>query len=160
MPPFFILFAPLFYGRFGGDSCSTGDPAGVGADCLHSLQAPQTHKTAMVDSSTSGTTPHRRIRSLCCRITAVHHITPMNFYSFSSLNFFDSCGARLARHTFANGWVISVAAGSKDSGIYGDIEHNTFEVGIIRPNGNMLEDVISWQTPEEITTIMGVIKML
>jgi hypothetical protein len=54
--PFFILFAPLFYGRFGGDSCSTGDPAGVGADCPHSLQAPQTHKTAMVDSSQGGTT--------------------------------------------------------------------------------------------------------
>ena len=83
----------------------------------------------------------------------------MNFYSFSSLNFTDtSMGGRVARHTFEeNGWTISVAAGP---GSCGDIEHNTFEVGIIRPDGNMLEDVIIWQTPEEITTIMGVIKML
>jgi hypothetical protein len=79
----------------------------------------------------------------------------MNFYSFSSLNFTDtSMGGRVARHTFENGWTISVAAGP------GDIDQRSFEVGIIRPDGNMLEDVIIWQTPEEITTIMGVIKML
>jgi hypothetical protein len=30
----------------------------------------------------------------------------------------------------------------------------------MRPNGNMLEDVIIWQTPVQITTMMHLIEML
>jgi hypothetical protein len=82
--------------------------------------------------------------------------------TFSSLTFENHAikGATKARHTFENGWTISVVAGPEDSGLYGDIQHGTFEVGIIRPNGNMLEDVIPWQTPVQITTMMHLIEML
>jgi len=82
--------------------------------------------------------------------------------NFSSLNFTDHSikGATKAWHTFENGWVISVVAGPTGSGLYGDIQHDTFEVAVFRPNGNMLEDVIRWQTPVQITTMMRLIAML
>jgi len=82
--------------------------------------------------------------------------------NFSSLTFRDHTlkGATIAQHTFENGWTISVVAGPQDSGLYGDIQHDTFEVAVIRPNGNMLEDVIIWQTPVQITTMMRLIAML
>jgi hypothetical protein len=82
--------------------------------------------------------------------------------NFSFLTFQDHVikGATIAQHTFDNGWTISVVSGPKDSGLYGDIEHDTFEVAVIRPNGNMLEDVICWQTPVQITTMMRLIEML
>jgi hypothetical protein len=54
-PPFFIFLFLLFQGCFGGDSWSTGDPAGVGADCPHSLQARDAHKTPAVDTQKIGT---------------------------------------------------------------------------------------------------------
>ena len=92
-------------------------------------------------------------------ILSVHHTTPMNF---SALNFRDHVlkGATIAQHTFENGWTISVVAGPKDCGLYGDIQHDTFEVAVIRPNGNMLDDVICWQTPVQITTMMHLVEML
>jgi hypothetical protein len=83
--------------------------------------------------------------------------------NFSSLTFSDHSvikGGTKAQHTFENGWAISVVAGPQDSGLYGDIKHDTFEVAVIRPNGNMLEDVIYWQTPVQITTMMHLIEML
>jgi len=85
--------------------------------------------------------------------------TPMNF---SALTFENHTlpGATQAVHTFENGWKVSVVSGPEGCGLYGDIQHDTFEVGIIRPNGNMLEDVIPWQTPVQITTMMHLIEML
>ena len=82
--------------------------------------------------------------------------------NFSALTFSDHVikGGTKARHTFENGWTISVVAGPQDSGLYGIIGEDTFEVGIFRPNGNMLEDVINWQTPVQITTLMHLIEML
>jgi hypothetical protein len=83
--------------------------------------------------------------------------------NFSALNFADHNvikGGTHAKYTFENDWTISVVAGPKDSGLYGDIQHDTFEVAIYRPNGNMLEDVIAWQTPVQITTMMHLIEML
>ena len=84
----------------------------------------------------------------------------MNFSALTFENHPALKGATIAQHTFQNGWKISVVAGPKDSGLYGDIQHDTFEVGIFRPNGNMLEDVINWQTPVQITTMMHLIEML
>jgi len=82
--------------------------------------------------------------------------------TFSQLTFADHMltGSCQARHTFPNGWIISVVAGPEDSGLYGRIGQVTFEVGVIRPNGNMLEDVIVWQTPIQITSLMHLIEML
>ena len=82
--------------------------------------------------------------------------------NFSSLTFSDHKikGGTKARYTFANDSAISVVSGPKDSGLYGDIEHDTFEVAVIRPNGNMLDDVICWQTPVQITSLMHLIEML
>ena len=68
--------------------------------------------------------------------------------------------ATQAKCTFPNDWEVSVVAGLKDSGIKGDIEHDTFEVAVFRPNGNMLEDILPWQTPVQITTLMRLIFML
>jgi hypothetical protein len=83
--------------------------------------------------------------------------------NFSDLNFYDHSvvkGSTRAEYTFRNYWTISVVAGPKDSGLKGDIQHDTFEVGVMRPNGIMLEDVIIWQTPVQITTMMHLIEML
>jgi hypothetical protein len=83
--------------------------------------------------------------------------------NFSSLTFSDHSvikGATRAEYTFRNYWTISVVAGPEGSGLYGDIQHDTFEVAVMRPNGNMLEDVICWQTPVQITTMMHLIEML
>jgi len=82
--------------------------------------------------------------------------------NFSALTFENHAikGATKARHTFENGWSISVVAGAKDSGLYGIIGDDTFEVAVIRPNGNMLEDVLPWQTPVQITTLCHLIEML
>jgi hypothetical protein len=83
--------------------------------------------------------------------------------NFSALNFADNAflkGATQAKYTFENDWTISVVAGPKDSGLHGDIEHDTFEVLIFRPNGDMLEDTINWQTPVQITTMMRLVQML
>ena len=82
--------------------------------------------------------------------------------NFSALTFSDHVipGGTKARYTFANDWTISVVAGPKDSGLYGDTQHNTFEVAVYRSNGNMLDDVICWQTPVQITTLMHLIEML
>jgi hypothetical protein len=82
---------------------------------------------------------------------------------FSALTFQDHAtipGATKARYTFANDWSISVVAGPKDSGLYGIIGEDTFEVAVFRPGGIMLEDVLSYQTPVQITSLMHLIGML
>lgn len=81
---------------------------------------------------------------------------------FSDLTFSDHTikGATIAQHTFENGWTISVVAGPQDSGLYGILGQDTFEVAVIRSNGNMLDDVIPWQTPVQITSLMHLIEML
>jgi hypothetical protein len=83
--------------------------------------------------------------------------------NFSVLDFQDHQvikGATHAQHFFENGWSISVVAGPVGSGIHGIIGEDTFEVAIIRSNGNMLEDAMGWQTPVQISTIMRLVSML
>ena len=70
--------------------------------------------------------------------------------NFSALTFSDHVlraiypynikGGTKARYTFENGWTISVVSGPKDSGLYGIIGEDTFEVAVYRSNGNMLDD--------------------
>jgi hypothetical protein len=48
------------------------------SDCPRILQAPQTHKTATVDSLTTGTTWLTAAPGACI-VLLVHHTTPMNF---------------------------------------------------------------------------------
>jgi hypothetical protein len=85
--------------------------------------------------------------------------TQMNFSDLSFANHVIK-GATIAQHTFDNDWKVSVVSGPEDSGLYGNIEQDTFEVAIICPDGNMLEDVIGWQTPVQVSTIMRVISMM
>jgi hypothetical protein len=82
--------------------------------------------------------------------------------AFSNLTFADHKikGATIAKYTFENSWIISVVSGPKDSGLYGDINSDTFEVAVMRPNGNMLEDVLPYQTPVQISALMRLIDML
>lgn len=82
--------------------------------------------------------------------------------NFSALQFDNHTlpGAVQAVHTFENGWRISVVSGPEGSGLYGQIDSDTFEVAIIRPNGNMLEDVFYYQTPVQITSLCHLIEML
>lgn len=82
--------------------------------------------------------------------------------NFSDLQFRDSFidGATIAPYTFTNGWAVSVTAGPEGCGLYGTIGQDTFEVAIIRPSGNMLDDVLHWQTPVQITSIMRIVSML
>lgn len=81
---------------------------------------------------------------------------------FSALTFRDHTikGATIAQHTFSNGWGVSVVAGPEDSGLYGIIGDDTFEVAIIRPSGNMLDDVMPWQTPVQVSSLMRLVSML
>jgi hypothetical protein len=86
---------------------------------------------------------------------------------FSTLNFCDYNltslplkGATSAYQIFENGWAVSVISGPKGSGIYGIIGEDTFEVSIIRPNECMLEDVMEWQTPVQVSSIMRLVSML
>ncbi len=65
-----------------------------------------------------------------------------------------------ARHKFENGWEISVVAGPPNCGLYGNINENTYEVGIFRPNGNMTEDVSGWNTKQEVSAMMWVLSQL
>ena len=65
-----------------------------------------------------------------------------------------------ATHTFENGWMISVVAGPPNCGLYGNINENTYEVGLFRPNGNMTEDVKGWNTKEEVSAMMWILSQL
>jgi surface protein len=69
-------------------------------------------------------------------------------------------GAIGARYKFENGWEISVVAGPPNCGLYGNINENTYEVGIFRPNGNLTEDVSGWNTKEEVSAMMWVLSQL
>jgi hypothetical protein len=82
--------------------------------------------------------------------------------NFSSLTFEDHVikGGTKARHTFPNGWAVSVVAGPEDSGLYGDIKGCTFEVMVIRPGGIMMDDVLPYQTPVQVTSILHLVEML
>lgn len=69
-------------------------------------------------------------------------------------------GAIQARYKFSNDWSISVVSGLPGSGLYGNVTDNTYEVAIFRPNGNMTEDVIGWNTKEEVSAMMKVLSHL
>lgn len=62
-----------------------------------------------------------------------------------------------ATYTFSNGWMISVVSGGP---LYGRIEDDTYEVAIIRPNGNMTEDVKGWNSKAEVSAMMWVLSQL
>jgi hypothetical protein len=82
--------------------------------------------------------------------------------NFSSLTFEDHAikGATKARHTFANDWAVSVVSGPQDSGLYGIIGEDTFEVMVIRPGGIMMEDVLPYQTPVQVTSLLHLVEMI
>ncbi len=65
-----------------------------------------------------------------------------------------------AKHKFENGWEISVVAGPPNCGLYGNVNENTYEVAIFRPNGNMTEDVSGWNTSQEVSAMMWVLSQL
>lgn len=65
-----------------------------------------------------------------------------------------------ARYKFSNDWSISVVSGLPGSGLYGNVTDNTYEVALIRPNGNMTEDVIGWNTKAEVSAMMRVLVQL
>jgi hypothetical protein len=81
---------------------------------------------------------------------------------FSTLVFRDHKiqGATIAQRKFDNQWTVSVVAGPKESGLYGILGEDTFEVAVIRPDGEMLEDVLSYQTPVQVSTILRLVEML
>ncbi len=69
-------------------------------------------------------------------------------------------GAIQGKYKFDNGWSISVVAGLPGCGLYGNVMDNTYEVAIFRPNGNMTEDVIGWNSKEEVNAMMKVLSHL
>jgi len=82
--------------------------------------------------------------------------------NFSALEFDNHTlpGAIQAVHTFENDWRISVVSGPAGCGLHGQVDCDTFEVAIVRPNGNLLEDVLMYQTPVQITSICHLVEML
>ena len=69
-------------------------------------------------------------------------------------------GAVQGKYKFSNGWEISVVSGPVRCGLYGVIADETYEVAIIRPNGNMTEDVSGWNTKQEVSAMMWVLSQL
>ena len=65
-----------------------------------------------------------------------------------------------ARHKFENDWDISVVSGPAGCGLYGNLNDGTYEVAIIRPNGNMTDDVNGWNTKQEVSAMMWVLAQL
>ena len=65
-----------------------------------------------------------------------------------------------AQYKFENDWDISVVSGPAGCGLYGNLNDGTYEVAIIRPNGNMTEDVNGWNTKEEVSAMMWVLSQL
>lgn len=63
-------------------------------------------------------------------------------------------------YKFLNEYEISVVAGPAGCGLYGNLEEETYEVGVIRPNGNMLEDVRGWCNKDEVSSMMWVLSQL
>lgn len=83
--------------------------------------------------------------------------------NFSDLTFVDHpalAGATQTVQAFPNGWQISIIAGPVGSGLNGNIGEDTFEVAVIDPRRGMLEDILPWQTPVQITTILRLVEML
>lgn len=69
-------------------------------------------------------------------------------------------GAIHGTYKFSNDWEISVVAGLPKSGLYGNLMDGTYEVAIIRPNGNMMDDVSGWNTKQQVSAMMWVISQL
>ncbi len=65
-----------------------------------------------------------------------------------------------AKHTFDNGWMISVVSGPAGCGLYGNVDEDTYEVAIFRPNGTMTDDVSGWNDPKEVSAMMWVLSQL
>ena len=83
--------------------------------------------------------------------------------NFSDLTFVDHpalAGATQTVQVFPNGWQVSIVAGPVGSGLNGNIGEDTFEVAVINPRRGMLEDILPWQTPVQITTILRLVEML
>jgi hypothetical protein len=62
-----------------------------------------------------------------------------------------------ALYTFDNDWQISVVSGDK---LYGNINDNTYEVAIFRPNGNMIGDISGWNTKQQVSAMMWVLSQI
>ena len=69
-------------------------------------------------------------------------------------------GAKIATLKLPNDWTVSIVTGTKDCGLYGYIQDATYEVAVINPNNNMLDDIIPWQNVEQVDTIMRLVSML
>jgi hypothetical protein len=69
-------------------------------------------------------------------------------------------GAIGATYKFPNDWEISVVSGPAGCGLYGNLDKETYEVAIIRPNGNMTDDVSGWNTKQEVSAMMWVLSQL
>ena len=86
--------------------------------------------------------------------------------NFSDLTFVDHpviAGATQTVQAFPNGWQVSIVAGPPVGGglrLAGTIGEDTFEVAVIDPRRGMLEDILPWQTPVQITTILRLVEML
>ena len=72
---------------------------------------------------------------------------------------------------FNNGYGVSVVSAKAGSGLYGDIDENTFEIAAIQgtplvwklvypEKTSFKNDVLGWRTPEEITELMKEIQDL
>lgn len=59
-----------------------------------------------------------------------------------------------ATYTFDNGWSVSVVSGPAGSGLYGRMDKDTYEVAIINPQDEIVDNVIGWQTPDEVSWLM------
>ena len=75
----------------------------------------------------------------------------------------DSLGMSRGRCSLPNGWQVSCVTGPRGVGVSGQLikgQPTTWEVAIIRPNGAMLEDVLTYQSESQVETILRTVAML
>ena len=99
------------------------------------------------------------------RIKCPYSVTtkPLNSFliMFNLLNFqpHSIVNAVQALYKFDNDWQISVVSGT-DGKLYGNLDDNTYEVAIFRPNGNMTEDISGWNTKQQVSAMMWVLSQI
>lgn len=68
-------------------------------------------------------------------------------------------GAIHGKVMFKNGWEISVVSGPKGSGLYGNVDDETYEVAILK-NSEIVGEVSGWNTKQEVSAMMFVLSKI
>ena len=75
----------------------------------------------------------------------------------------DAEGIIRGRVSLENGWSVSIVSGPQGSGVAGLVTAGlrpTWEVGVFKPSGGLIEDVLDYQTEWQVESILRLVAML